>query len=100
MPRSSTALLRQPGIGPWSADYVLLRGLGRLHVFPRTDVGALNGLRSFLEAAGRDEDPSAALARWSPDAGLVYFHLLLRGLERVVGARANRGSRVKRLDRR
>ena len=76
------ALLRQPGIGPWSADYVLLRGLGRLDVFPRTDVGALNGLRSFLEAAGREEDPSAALARWSPDAGLVYFHLLLRGLER------------------
>ena len=76
------ALLRQPGIGPWSADYVLLRGLGRLDVFPRTDVGALNGLRSFLEAAGREEDPSGALARWSPDAGLVYFHLLLRGLER------------------
>jgi DNA-3-methyladenine glycosylase II len=28
------ALLRRRGIGPWSADYVLLRGLGRLHVFP------------------------------------------------------------------
>jgi DNA-3-methyladenine glycosylase II len=75
-------LQRHSGIGPWSADYVLLRGLGRLHVFPRTDVGALNGLRNFLEASGRDEDPSSALARWSPDAGLVYFHLLLRGLER------------------
>ncbi len=75
------ALLRRPGIGPWSADYVLLRGLGRLHVFPRTDVGALNGLGNFLRAVGRDEDPSSALARWSPDAGLVYFHLLLRGLE-------------------
>jgi DNA-3-methyladenine glycosylase II len=74
------ALLQQPGIGPWSADYVLLRGLGRLHVFPRTDVGALNGLRDFLKGAGREEDPGAALARWSPDAGLVYFHLLLRGL--------------------
>lgn len=27
------ALLRRRGIGPWSADYVLLRGLGRRHVF-------------------------------------------------------------------
>jgi DNA-3-methyladenine glycosylase II len=24
------------GIGRWSAEYVLLRGLGRLHVFPET----------------------------------------------------------------
>ena len=75
------SLIRRPGIGPWSADYVLLRGLGRLHVFPQTDVGALNGLRDFLLAVGRDDNPGAALARWKPDAGLVYFHLLLRGLE-------------------
>jgi DNA-3-methyladenine glycosylase II len=75
------ALVRRRGIGHWSADYVLLRGLGRLHVFPQSDVGALNGLRSFLAAAGRDDDPQSALAGWAPDAGLVYFHLLLRGLE-------------------
>lgn len=75
------ALVRRPGIGRWSAEYVLLRGLGRLHVFPHGDVGALNGLRSFLAAAGHDDDPRAALTRWAPDAGLVYFHLLLRGLE-------------------
>jgi DNA-3-methyladenine glycosylase II len=75
------SLIRRPGIGPWSADYVLLRGLGRLHVFPRTDAGALNGLRSFLRAVGRDDNPGAALAGWRPHAGLVYFHLLLRGLE-------------------
>jgi DNA-3-methyladenine glycosylase II len=77
------ALARQRGIGPWSADYVLLRGLGRLHVFPQSDVGALNGLRSFLAASGRAEPPRAALVRWAPDAGLVYFHLLLRGLEQA-----------------
>lgn len=75
------ALVGRRGIGRWSADDALLRGLGRLHVFPRSDVGALNGLRSFLAAAGRDEDPRSALTRWAPDAGLVYFHLLLRGLE-------------------
>jgi DNA-3-methyladenine glycosylase II len=77
------ALVRRPGIGRWSADYVLLRGLGRLHVFPQSDVGALNGLRSFLGSSGRQASPRAALVRWAPDAGLVYFHLLLRGLEQA-----------------
>jgi DNA-3-methyladenine glycosylase II len=74
-------LARRPGIGRWSADYVLLRGLGRLNVFPQSDVGAMNGLRSFLAASGREEGAYATLVRWAPDAGLVYFHLLLRGLE-------------------
>jgi DNA-3-methyladenine glycosylase II len=76
------ALVWRRGIGRWSADYVLLRGLGRLHVFPHGDTGALNGLRHFLAAAGVDDDPEVALARWAPDAGLVYLHLLLYGLER------------------
>ena len=74
-------LVAHPGIGRWSADYVLLRGLGRLHVFPSTDVGAINGLRRLLAASGLDDDPAGALARWRRDAGLLYFHLLLRGLE-------------------
>ena len=39
-----------PGIGPWSAGLVLLRGLGRLDVFPSGDVGAERGLRTLLRA--------------------------------------------------
>jgi DNA-3-methyladenine glycosylase II len=81
------ALVRRRGIGRWSADYVLLRGLGRLHVFPASDVGALNGLRSFLAAGGRSADPRAALDAWAPDAGIVYFYLLLRGLEQRARSR-------------
>ena len=48
------------GIGRWTAEYVLLRGLGRLHVFPGDDVGAHNKLRRLLEhrhAAGLRERP-------------------------------------------
>jgi DNA-3-methyladenine glycosylase II len=96
---TDTAVIRElvarRGIGPWSADYVLLRGLGRLHVFPRGDSGALNGVRSFLAAAGREDDPQTAVSQWAPDAGLVYFHLLLRGLEQRVsrsGESAGRGN--------
>jgi len=70
------------GVGRWSAEYVLLRGLGRLDVYPGDDVGARNKLRRFF---GLDHDPSydevAALLRpWEPCTGLLYFHLLLDGL--------------------
>ena len=71
------------GIGRRSAEYVLLRGLGRLHVFPGDDIGARNNLARGLglktplnyDAVGR------AVSRWQPYAGLVYFHLLLDRLE-------------------
>lgn len=67
------------GIGPWSAEYVMLRFLGRVHVFPGDDVGAQNKLQRLL---GLDVRPDRAatlglLEKWSPYAGLVYFHLLL-----------------------
>ncbi len=42
------ALDELPGIGPWSAALILLRGLGRLDVFPPGDVGAERGLRDVL----------------------------------------------------
>ena len=33
------------GVGCRTAEYVLLRGLGRTHVFPGDDVGARNNLQ-------------------------------------------------------
>ena len=36
------------GVGRWTAEYVLLRSLGRLHIFPGDDVGARNNLRRWL----------------------------------------------------
>jgi DNA-3-methyladenine glycosylase II len=68
-----------PGIGRWSAEYTLLRGLGRLHVFPGDDVGARKNLARWL-GLGRPLDYDGvqrAVAGWRPYAGLVYFHLLL-----------------------
>lgn len=73
------ALEQLPGIGRWTAEYVLLRGLGRLNVFPGDDVGAQNNLARFL---GRRkpldyEEVRRAVAKWQPYAGFLYFHLLL-----------------------
>ena len=73
------------GIGRWSAEYALLRGLGRLGVFPGDDVGARNNLRRWLgpDSAVDYDRVKHAVSRWAPYAGLVYFHLLLDGLSRA-----------------
>jgi DNA-3-methyladenine glycosylase II len=72
-------LCRLRGVGRWSAEYVLLRGLGRLHVFPGDDVGARNALQGWLEMPDPldYEGVQRALAPWQPYVGLIYFHLLL-----------------------
>jgi DNA-3-methyladenine glycosylase II len=74
--------LKLRGVGRWTAEYALLRGLGRLDTFPGDDVGARNRLALWL---GRDgpldyDAVKRAVKRWHPYAGLVYFHLLLAGL--------------------
>jgi DNA-3-methyladenine glycosylase II len=77
-----SALLRLRGVGRWTAEYALLRGLGRLHVFPGDDVGARNNLTHWLDR--REPLDYAGVQRavrgWQPFAGLVYCHLLLANL--------------------
>lgn len=72
-------LLQLWGVGRWTAEYTLLRGLGRLHVFPGDDVGARNNLQRWLRLKKvlDYEGARRALIRWEPYAGLIYFHLLL-----------------------
>jgi DNA-3-methyladenine glycosylase II len=67
------------GIGRWSAEYAVLRGLGRLDILPGDDVGAQKNLQQLLVL---EERPNYAQIKeltkeWSPYAGLIYFHLLL-----------------------
>jgi DNA-3-methyladenine glycosylase II len=77
-----TRLLALRGIGRWSAEYALLRGLGRIHIFPRGDAGARGSLSRWLGCKKPlDYDGVArTVKRWHPYAGFVYFHLLLMGL--------------------
>ena len=75
-------LLELRGVGRWTAEYALLRGFGRLLVFPGDDAGAQKKLASWL-GRSRPLDYAGvarAVAPWQPYAGLVYFHLLLDGL--------------------
>ncbi len=51
------ALLALPGIGPWTADYVTMRGLGDPDVFLPTDVGVRNAAArlGIDDVTGRSE---------------------------------------------
>ena len=72
------------GIGPWTAQYALLRGAGRLDVFPANDVGGQNGLRNLLGLRRKlDSDAvNRLISKWEPYAGMLYFHLLLRKIQK------------------
>lgn len=70
------------GIGRWSAEYALLRGLGNIDVFPADDVGARNKLQRFfaLPTPPDREQILELMEPWAPYAGMMYFHMLLDGL--------------------
>ncbi|MGH7907900.1 MAG: DNA-3-methyladenine glycosylase family protein [Candidatus Binataceae bacterium] len=70
------------GVGRWTAEYAMLRGMGRLDVFPADDVGARNILQRWLSITdGLDYDAiNRILEPWRPYRGLVYLHLLLNHL--------------------
>jgi DNA-3-methyladenine glycosylase II len=78
-------LVQLRGVGRWTAEYVLLRGLGRLDIFPGDDVGARNKLAHFLrKKKPLDYDGvRRAVAGWQPYAGFVYFHLLLARIKKA-----------------
>jgi DNA-3-methyladenine glycosylase II len=69
------------GVGRWTAEYVLLRGFGRLNVFPGDDVGGQNHLRAWLGIGAKLDHAGVRrlLKRWHPYEGLIYLHLVLGG---------------------
>jgi len=72
------------GIGRWSAEYVLLRGLGKIEMFPGDDVGASKNLQLLLHYKNKldYQQISEITKKWYPYAGFIYFHLLLKKLNK------------------
>jgi DNA-3-methyladenine glycosylase II len=67
------------GIGPWTASVILLRGFGRLDVFPMNDSGVA---RNLALAAGQEAlEMEPLLETLGAYQGMLYFHLLLARLE-------------------
>jgi DNA-3-methyladenine glycosylase II len=67
------------GIGPWTATVILLRGLGRLDVFPMNDSSVTRNLA--LVAQGAPFDIEQILRALGVQKGMLYYHLLLARLE-------------------
>lgn len=76
----AAALLQQiKGIGPWTAAVILLRGFGRLDVFPMHDTSIAHNIT--LVAGTAPLDIKRVLAALSPQQGMLYYLLLLARLE-------------------
>ena len=76
----AAALLRTiKGIGPWTAVVILLRGLGRLDVFPANDSSVARNLTLLGGPAALDVE--TLLDTLGPERGMLYYHLLLGRLE-------------------
>jgi len=72
-------LRRIKGIGPWTAAVMLLRGIGRLDVFPMNDSGVARNLA--LATGDTTADVAKILDALGTQKGMLYYHLLLARLE-------------------
>jgi DNA-3-methyladenine glycosylase II len=75
-------VLKIRGVGRWTAEYVMLRGFGRINIFPGDDVGGRNKLFEWLgdDSAPTYEGVAAMLERWHPYGGLIYLHLIVNAV--------------------
>ena len=78
-PDAAALLCRIKGIGPWTAAVILLRGLGRLDVFPANDTSVARNLAIVSGTAPIDIESIVDALR--PQQGMLYYHLLLARLE-------------------
>jgi AraC family transcriptional regulator of adaptative response / DNA-3-methyladenine glycosylase II len=69
-----SALVRLPGIGPWTAEYVAMRALRDPDAFMPTDLG----IRRAARALGQSDDPARLTALtegWRPWRSYAMVHL-------------------------
>jgi DNA-3-methyladenine glycosylase II len=79
-PSADAAMLLRgiKGIGPWTAAVILLRGLGRLDMFPGNDSGVAANL---ARVSGKRLPAEPIAAALGSQRGMLYFYLLLARLE-------------------
>lgn len=65
------------GVGRWTAEFVLLRGLGRMDVFPASDLGVVKYLAQRMlgyEKVAREQEMRAFADSWRPYRGLALIY--------------------------
>ena len=78
--RVSKTLLAQRGIGPWSANYVMMRGIGFGDSLPVGDSGLMTSLKSFfgLEERPDSQETQELMKPFRPYRSLACLHLWQR----------------------
>jgi 3-methyladenine DNA glycosylase/8-oxoguanine DNA glycosylase len=73
---AATAALRTlPGVGPWTAAYVRLRGLGDRDAFPAGDLGVRKALAPPGDRLPSEAETERLSAPWRPWRGYATLHL-------------------------
>lgn len=73
--RAARILGKLRGIGPWTVDYVFLRGLGFPDSLPSGDAGIAQGLHRLLGTRPREKEIRELTARFSPWRSLAAAHI-------------------------
>ena len=71
-------LMTFKGVGRWTAEFVLLRGLSRWNVFPGGDLGVIKHLAQRIlgfERLGTEDEMRRYAEAWSPYRGLALMYV-------------------------
>lgn len=70
-------LLGLKGIGPWSANYLMMRSCGFLDCVPLGDTGLTSALQRHFDLAARPgrEETTRLMSRFAPYRSLATYHL-------------------------
>jgi AraC family transcriptional regulator of adaptative response / DNA-3-methyladenine glycosylase II len=63
------------GIGPWTVQYALLRGVGFADCLPAGDAGLAQGLARLLDARPSEPEIRDLMARYSPWRSVATYHV-------------------------
>ena len=70
-------LTSHKGVGRWTAEFALLRGLGRMDIFPGGDLGVVKYLAQGMlgyEGPALEKDMRRYAERWRPYRGLALIY--------------------------
>jgi 3-methyladenine DNA glycosylase/8-oxoguanine DNA glycosylase len=68
-------LVALPGIGPWTANYMALRGLRKNDAFPESDIGLLRAATKPGKQRLKPAELLRLAERWRPLRGYAAMHL-------------------------
>jgi DNA-3-methyladenine glycosylase II len=81
------------GVGRWTAEFALLRGLGRMDVFPGGDLGVVKHLAQEMlgyDGLALEKDMRRYAERWRPYRGLALIYAYAELALRAEAAKASR----------